>query len=220
MLEKVRYLLDRKIISLDYICISHFDSDHCDGFKYLLKNIKVKNIILSKQYETTDNFEEIISIANKKKINILKVEAGNVLNIDKFVRVRIFSPEKKLTDDINDNSIVMKLEYNNFSCLFTGDISKQVEQKLVKQYGNELNSTVLKVAHHGSKTSSDESFIKLVNPKISLIGVGKNNKFGHPNEEVITILENNNSRIFRTDRNGEIILKINLKRNYKDKYTY
>lgn len=214
------YLLDRKIISLDYICISHFDSDHCDGFKYLLKNIKVKNIILSKQYETTDNFEEIISIANKKKINILKVEAGNVLNIDKFVRVRIFSPEKKLTDDINDNSIVMKLEYNNFSCLFTGDISKQVEQKLVKQYGNELNSTVLKVAHHGSKTSSDEKFINIVSHKISLIGVGKNNKFGHPNEEVITILENNNSRIFRTDRNGEIILKINLKRNYKDKYTY
>ena len=205
----VPYLLDRKIISLDYICISHFDSDHCDGFKYLLNNIKVKNIILSKQYETTDNFEEIMNIANKKKINIIKVEAGNILNIDKFVRFKIFSPGKILTDDINDNSIVMKLEYNSFSCLFTGDISKNIEQNLVKQYGKELKSTVLKVAHHGSKTSSDESFIKLVNPKIALMGVGKNNKFGHPNEEVLKILKQINCKIYRTDLNGEIILNIN-----------
>ena len=185
----VPYLLDRKIISLDYICISHFDSDHCDGFKYLLNNIKVKNIILSKQYEITDNFEEIMSIVYKKKINIIKVEAGNILNIDKYVRFKIFSPGKNLTNDINDNSIVMKLDYNNFSCLFTGDISKQIEQKLVKQYGNELKSTVLKVAHHGSKTSSDEEFIKLVNSQINLIGVGKNNKFGHPSENVISKLQ-------------------------------
>ena len=205
----VPYLLDRKIISLDYICISHFDSDHCDGFKYLLNNIKVKNIILSKQYQSTDNFEEIMSIANKKKINIIKVEAGNVLNIDRFVRFKIFSPGKTLTDDINDNSIVMKLEYNSFSCLFTGDISEKIEQNLIKKYGKELKSTVLKVAHHGSKTSSDENFIKFVNPKISLIGVGKNNKFGHPNEEVLKVLKEINSKIYRTDVNGEIILNIN-----------
>lgn len=208
----VPYLLDRKIISLDYICISHFDSDHCDGFKYLLENIKVKNIILSKQYVTTDNFEEIISIVNKKRINIIKVEAGDILNIDKYVRIKVFSPDKNLTNDINDNSIVMKLEYNNFSCLFTGDISKKIEQDLVKQYGNELKSTVLKVAHHGSKTSSDKDFIKTVSPKISLIGVGKNNKFGHPNEEVLKGLKEINSKVFRTDKNGEIILEINRKR--------
>ena len=210
----VPYLLNRKIMFLDYIFISHFDSDHCDGFKYLLNNIKVKNIIVSKQYESTNNFEEIMSIANKKKINIIKVEAGNVLNIDRFVRFKIFSPEKTLTDDINDNSIVMKLEYNSFSCLFTGDISKKIEQNLVKKYGKELKSTVLKVAHHGSKTSSDKEFIKLVNPKISLIGVGKNNKFGHPNEQVLKILKQINSKIYRTDLNGEIILKVNKKRRY------
>ena len=205
----VPYLLDRQIIFLDYICISHFDSDHCDGFKYLLNNIKVKNIIVSKQYELTNNFEEIMSIARNKKINVLKVEAGNVIQIDKYVRFKIFNPGRKLTDDINDNSIVMKLEYNNFSCLFTGDISKQIEQDLVNKYGNELKSIILKVAHHGSKTSSDESFIKQVSPKISLIGVGKNNKFGHPNEGVLQILKYINSRVFRTDENGEIVLNIN-----------
>ena len=211
----VPYLLDRKIIYLDYICISHFDSDHCDGFKYLLNNIKVKNIILSKQYEMTNNFEEIMSIANKKKINILKVEAGNILNIDKFVIFKIFSPGNNLTNDINDNSIVMRLEYNKFSCLFTGDISKKIEQDLVKKYGNQLHSTILKVAHHGSKTSSDESFIKQVAPKISLIGVGKNNKFGHPNEEVIKILGYINTKVYRTDIQGEIITKVSKNGNIK-----
>ena len=140
------------------------------------------------------------------------MEAGNILNIDKFVRIKIFNPEKKLTDDINDNSIVMKLQYLNFSCLFTGDISKTIEENLVSKYGNELNSTVLKVAHHGSKTSSEEKFIKSVRPNISLIGVGKNNKFGHPNEEVIQVLENINSAIYRTDKVGEIILTIDKKR--------
>ena len=160
----------------------------------------------------TYNFEEIMNIANKKKINILKVEAGNILNIDKFVRVKIFSPGKNLTNDINDNSIVMKLEYNKFSCLFTGDISKKIEQDLAKQYRTELKSTILKVAHHGSKTSSDESFIKQVTPKISLIGVGKNNKFGHPSKDVLNILEDNGSKVFRTDIYGEIVLKVNKSR--------
>lgn len=207
----VPYLLDRNIIFLDYICISHFDSDHCHGFIYLLNNIRVKNIIISKQYESTSNFEEIMSIAKRKDINILKVEAGNVMQIDKYVRFKVYSPGKELTNDINDNSIVMKLEYLNFSCLFTGDISKSIEQNLVKEYGKSLKSTVLKVAHHGSATSSKKSFIQAVSPKISLIGVGKNNKFGHPNEEVIKTLESMDSRIYRTDKDGEINIIVNRK---------
>ena len=145
------YLLDRGIIALDYICISHFDSDHCKGFIYLLNNIKVKNIILSKQYATTPNFEEIMSIANTKQINILKVEAGDTLQIDKNVKIKVLSPAQELVEDINDNSIVMKLEYNNFSCLFTGDISKNVEKGLITTYNKYIECDVLKVAHHRFK---------------------------------------------------------------------
>lgn len=145
------YLLDRGITVLDYICISHFDSDHCKGFIYLLNNIKVKNIILSKQYEATPNFEEIISIANRKKIEVLKVEAGDTLQIDKDVKIKVLSPTNELSEDINDNSIVMKLEYNNFSCLFTGDISNNVEKDLINTYNKYIESDVLKVAHHRIK---------------------------------------------------------------------
>ncbi len=142
------YLLDRGITTLDYICISHFDSDHCKGFVYLLENMKIKNMIISKQYEETYNFNEIIEIANKKKVNILEVEEGNIIKIDRFTKFTILGPPKDLSRDINDNSIVMKLEYNNFSCLFTGDISKEIEDELVKKYGNILKSDILKVGHH------------------------------------------------------------------------
>lgn len=214
------YLLDRGIISLDYICISHFDSDHCQGFIYLLNNIEVKNIILSKQCEITNNFEEIMRIAKKKNINILRVEDGNILPIDRYVRFNILSPGKDLTEDINDNSIVMKLQYARISFLLTGDISENIEKELVDKYSNFLQSDILKIAHHGSDTSSCKEFIEQVNQKISLIGVGKNNKFRHPSKEVVKRLENIDSKIYRTDLNGEIILRVSRKRKHKSRHTY
>ena len=91
---------------------------------------------------------------------------------------------------LNNNSIVMKLEYSDFSCLFTGDIEKIAEQELLKIIDKRyLKSTILKVGHHGSKTSSTQEFIEAVQPQIALIGVGKDNKFGHPNIEVLQRLE-------------------------------
>ena len=92
-----------------------------------------------------------MSIANSRQINILKVEAGYNLHIDKYITVKVLSPAQELVEDINDNSIVMKLEYNNFSCLFTGDISKNVEKNLINTYDKYIKSDILKVAHHRIK---------------------------------------------------------------------
>lgn len=123
------------------------------------------------------------------------VKRGDVINVDKYVELKIIYPESKLYfDDINSNSIVAKLTYNNFTMLFTGDIEKEAEGRILNIARQELKATILKVAHHGSKTSSTEEFIEAVNPKIALIGVGKNNKFGHPNEEVIERLKEKRSK--------------------------
>lgn len=93
---------------------------------------------------------------------------------------------------MNNNSIVCKLVYRNFSMLFTGDIEEMAEKQIISKYKNSkiLHATVLKVAHHGSKTSSIQEFLELVKPKIALIGVGRNNNFGHPNKDVIKRLQN------------------------------
>ena len=132
------------------------------------------------------------------------------------MKLGIFYPAKNLEyDDLNNNSIVAKLRYNKFSVLFTGDIEKSEENILNKYTSNQLKSDVIKVAHHGSRTSSSEEFIKAVKPKVALIGVGMNNKFGHPNQEIIERLENVNCKIYRTDEMGEIVLEVDKKGKVK-----
>lgn len=212
------YLLDRGITSLDYILISHFDTDHCKGFEYVLENMKVKNVIISKQTEVTENFKIIYEIAKRKNINIIVVSKGSIINLDKYSELEIFSPDSKnKSQDINDSSIVAKFTAYNFSMLFTGDASQSIEENLIANKSIDLKSTVLKVSHHGSKNGTSEKFLEKVDPKIALIGVGKNNKFGHPTQEVIERLQDNNIRIYRTDEMGEIDLTVNRKGKIKIK---
>lgn len=212
------YLLDRKINRVDYIIISHFDSDHYAGIVPILGKIKVQNIVISKQSEQNAEIEEFIKLANKYKINIAIVSAGDKIVVDKNTNIDILWPTKTSLKnmDLNDNSIVAKVNYQGVSILSTGDISKTVDNFIMDTYSeNLLKADILKVAHHGSKTSTSLEFIEKVKPKIALIGVGKNNKFGHPNEEVIEILENVRCKIYRTDENGEISIEIDKKGKIK-----
>ncbi len=189
----LEYLLDRGIKKIDYLMISHFDSDHSGKSVEIMENLKVKNIIISKQAEFSQEFKNVIDKVREKNIKIIQVQAGDIVKIDKDIYFEILWPktEKIIKDNaLNNNSIVAKMRYKDFSILFTGDIEKEAEEEIIQEYNeNELNATVLKVAHHGSKTSSTKEFIKKVKPQIALIGVGKNNKFGHPNEEVIERLK-------------------------------
>ena len=160
-----------------------------------MENIKVKNVLFSKQAEDSSNFQKCLEIAKEKKINLIILEKGNRINIEKKIHVDILWPEGKNfvnENALNNNSIVCKFYYKNFSMLFTGDIEEKAEINILNQYNNHtdiLKSDVLKVAHHGSKTSSIQDFIETVNPKVALIGVGKNNNFGHPSIDVINRLE-------------------------------
>ena len=180
------YLLDRKVRKIDYIMVSHFDADHCQGLETVIDNIKVKNIIVCKQPMITEEYLKIIKKCKQKKINIIVVKRGDKINIDKATMLNILHPTDKFLDDgkggLNANAIVCKLKYrlnNNkyFTVLFTGDIEEAAEKELEQVYNKKLKADILKVAHHGSKTSSRKEFIALVSPKIALIGVGKKNKF-------------------------------------------
>ena len=172
------YLLDRKITKIDYMMISHFDVDHCQALLYVLERMKVENIIIGKQFEICENYKEFVRLAKNKKITIHMVEAEQKINIEKDISFNILWPnsEEIVRDNsINNNSLVCKLIYKNFSMLFTGDIEEIAEKKILQEYNNTniLKSTILKVAHHGSKSSSQEEFIKEVQPQIALIRGGK-----------------------------------------------
>lgn len=207
------YLLDRRILKVDYVLISHFDTDHCGGILTIMEKVKVKNIIISEQAEHSENYERFKKLMINKKIRLIEVKKGDKIKIGRYSEFKILFPTSRLLSEnpLNNNSIVAQFNYNNFKMLFTGDIEKLAEQQILKTEKAEIRADILKVAHHGSKTSSIPEFIKAVRPKIALIGVGKNNTFGHPNQQTIKNLENIKCRIYRTDLQGEIIIKIDQK---------
>lgn len=209
------FLLDRGLISIDYVIVSHFDADHYKGLIYVIENLKINNVVISTLGQESNDFTEFVDLVRKKNINILEVKMGDILKIGN-AKVEILYPNREqINDNVkNNNALVFKFIWNDFSILFTGDIEEVAEEKILSIYKNnleKLQSTVLKVAHHGSKTSSTNSFLEAVNPQIALIGVGKNNKFGHPNQGVIDRLNNLNCKIYRTDEMGEISISVNKK---------
>lgn len=155
-----------------------------------------------------------MKIVKQKDIKVQVVEKGQRINIEKGLYFDVLWPNSKNVineNNINNNSLVFKIVYKKFSMLFTGDIEETAEKAILKEYKHTLKSTILKIAHHGSKTSSISEFVNTVKPKIALIGVGEKNTFGHPNQQTIEKLENINCRVYRTDLMGEIIIKINNK---------
>ncbi len=212
------YILDRGYKKIDFIFISHFDQDHIGGIFTILEEFKVQRIFISKQEENSENYQKFLKKVKEKNIPVSIVKKGDVINIENNLSFDILWPRDEQIEEnkINNNAIVMKLRYKKFSMLFTGDIEEIAEKEIVSIYENTdiLKSSILKIAHHGSKTSTTEEFLKLVDPRIALIGVGKNNLFGHPSDEVIKRLEEINVKVYRTDLNGEIEIIVNNKGNY------
>ncbi len=214
------YILDRGYTKIDYIFISHFDSDHVKGILTIVEELKVNKIFISKQIETTDNYTKLLEITKEKEVEIIELEKGDSIIIDEKIEIDILWPgEKQIENNIlNNNSLVFRLEYKEFSMIFTGDIEEIAEREIVEDVFNiELEADILKVAHHGSKTSSIQKFLELTNPKIAIIGVGKGNMFNHPSIEVLERLESLNCDIYRTDENGEISITVDNKSNIKIK---
>lgn len=180
----------------------------------------MKKVYIAKQIEESENYKMLLNIAKQKNVKVQEVVAGNRISIEKDAYIDVLWPSNNqiTTNVLNNNSIVCNFHYKRFSMLFTGDIEEIAENEILNYYSSNINllkSDVLKVGHHGSKTSSTDKFLKAVSPKIAVIGVGKNNNFGHPNKDVLDRLKGLNISIYRTDLNGEITMEINKSSKYK-----
>lgn len=216
----IPYILDRGFTKIDIVIISHFDQDHVGAILTLLQELRVGRVYISKQAENSENYEKFLKIISEKNIKVYEVMAGNKIYIEKNLYLDILWPTENLisTNALNNNAMVFNLHYKKFSMLFTGDIEEASEKEILKLYSKNkylLKANILKVAHHGSKTSSTSEFINVVNPKIAVIGVGKNNKFGHPNENVLERLKQLGCKVFRTDLGGEISIEVNRSSKYR-----
>ena len=196
------YLKSIGISKLNYLIITHGDEDHIGGALYLIDNFKVDNVILNKG-DYTELEVELITHLKNKNINY----TNNINKIPLLGSYMYLLNTKEFSNE-NDNSIVTYFEYQKYKFLFMGDSSSKTEEYLINNY-NLANISFLKVGHHGSNTSSSSLFINKINPKVSLISVGRNNFYHHPNKEVLTNLSN--SIIYRTDINKSIKIKINNK---------
>ena len=195
----IPYLNSLGLTKLDYLILSHGDYDHMGEAINLVNNFKVEKVIFNCG-EFNELEKDLIKVLDTKKIPYYS--CIKELNIDDN---KLYFLNNKDYGNENDNSSVIYTKINNYKFLFMGDASIEVEEDLIEKY-NLKNIEVLKVGHHGSRTSSSKSFIDEVNPKYSIISVGKNNRYGHPNKEALNNLEN--SKIYRTDQDGSIMFKI------------
>ena len=195
----IKFLKSIGITKLDYLILTHGDNDHAGEAINILDKMNVESVVLNND-SFNDLEKSIISSLDKLKINYYQnIESISISN------TKVYFLNNSLYDNENDNSIVTYTNFGGMNFLFMGDASAKVEEDLLKKY-NLKNVDVLKVGHHGSKTSSSWTFVNELHPIYSIISVGKNNRYGHPNTEVLDILKNTN--IYRTDEDGTIVFKI------------
>ena len=194
----IPYLKSVGVKKIDYLILTHGDYDHMGESINLVNNFKVKKVIFNCG-EFNDLEKELIKVLDKKKIKYYS--CIKELNIDNN---KLYFLQTKEYDNENDNSNVIYTELDGYKFMFMGDAGVEKEKDILDKY-NISDIDVLKVGHHGSKTSSDKKFIDEIKPKYSIISVGKNNRYGHPNKEVLDTL--NDSKIYRTDQDGSIMFK-------------
>lgn len=193
------FLKNHGVQQIDLLIVSHSDNDHFKEVPRLLKTLKVKKLVMSIYDQNIIDFSSLVYVKNNDQLTCGKG------------KIEIYSPSKNYQNK-NDNSIVFKFTYEMYEMLFTGDISKKVELELVEQYGKKLKADFLKIAHHGSETSSDELFLKTVNPKWASMSLKQDNSYLFPSQYVIKRLNKLKIEVYRTDQHATIIFNIRRKR--------
>ncbi len=192
--------------TIDMIILTHPEHDHIAGLIEVLKRYNVENIVWTGVLRDTADYNEWIKLIESEKTNIKIVKADQKI-ITPNLFFEILYPfedlEGQMIENTNNTSIVVRLVFNNNSFLFTGDVYKSIEKKLVEQ-SDYIDSDVLKIGHHGSKTSTSRELLEAVVPEIAVISVGKDNRYGHPHNEVLDILNDYGIRVLRTDQLSDI----------------
>jgi len=192
---------------IDLIILTHPEADHLSGLIEVLKKYKVENILWTGTIRDTPEYKEWEELIKEEGAKIFIASNGQKIKITKGISIDILFPfegaEGKELENSNDTSIVSRLVLGYNSFLFTGDISEIAEKEIIGKT-MEIDSDVLKVAHHGSRYSSSEDFLKEVSPEIAVISVGKDNSYGHPTQEVLENLNKYGIRVLRTDEAGDI----------------
>lgn len=187
------------IKKLNYVVGTHPHEDHIGGLDDVINNIKVGTVMMPRTSTTTKTYEDVIDAISSKKLKITVPKVGKTFNVGN-AKCEVMSIEDN-KENLNACSIVIRLEYNGISYLFTGD-----SEKVNEDSRSWPQTDVLKAGHHGSSSSSSKKFLEQVNPKLIVISCGKNNDYGHPHKETMERFKKLGAAIYRTDESGDVLI--------------
>lgn len=197
------YIKAQNIKKLDYVVGTHPHADHIGGLDDVINTFDIGEIYMPRKTATTRTYKDVLKSIKAKKLSITTPRVGDNFKLGD-ANLTIMAPAK-IYEDANNCSIVLKLQYKDNSFLFTGDAERESENAMLD--GNlDLKCDVLKIPHHGSRTSSSKNFLKAVNPKYAVVSVGKNNDYGHPKVETMKRFKKEEIPVYRTDESGTIIV--------------
>ena len=196
----IDYLDDREI---EHVLVTHQDYDHIGNVEYVLANHNVSAFYDNGHVHTSQTYENLMNYVAENDLDYSVLKNGDTFDIWEGVNVTVVSP-KRLTDDVNEDSLVLLVDYDDIEILLTGDAGVSVESNVAKLVGD---IDILKVGHHGSDSASSDAFLKIIKPEISIISVGEGNSYGHPTESVLSRLSTVESKVYRTDVDGTIVVE-------------
>jgi beta-lactamase superfamily II metal-dependent hydrolase len=197
------YITNQGVSVLDYVIGTHPHEDHIGGLDYIINSFQIGKIYMPEVTATTQTFKDVITAISNKGMSISKPVVGESFKLGDAT-CTILGPIGADDSDLNTYSIVLKIDFNNNSFLFTGD-AEAVNESAMVNTGYDLNVDVLKVGHHGSTSSTTQAFLDATSPSYAVISVGAGNTYGHPAVSTISRLQNDGEKIFRTDQNGTIV---------------
>ncbi|MDI9508469.1 MAG: ComEC/Rec2 family competence protein [Bacillota bacterium] len=214
----VEYLKSLGIVKLDYLLATHPHSDHIGGMADVINNFQLDKLIMPNVIHTSKTFENLLDTISDNNLRITKPIVGTEYSLgsDQFV---IIAPNRSDYDNLNNYSIGIKLTNGDKAFIFTGDAEIESEDEMLEN-DIDLDADVLLLGHHGSSTSNGERFLDAVSPDIAIISVGEDNQYGHPHDEVLQSVKDRDIKLYRTDKQGTIILVSDGKSISVDKEPY
>lgn len=186
---------------IDYVVCTHPHTDHIGGMDNVINNMEISCIYMPNAISTSDTFKDLLTLIKKESIATKLGKAGVIILKEDDLEVKLLAPTQT-HEELNNNSIIVKITYKDVSFLFTGDAEEESEKEILE----DAKCNVVKVGHHGSSTSSAVAFVNACDADYAIISVGKGNSYGHPKTEIIKRWKNTGAKVYRTDENGTVVV--------------